>query len=91
LEFLGGLIVTIICFGHNLSIDNACVDAAFPRFLEYLAEFMKRKYFSGVTVDGNGHKDENMMIILFSKGIYAPAPIFPHCRIPVATRSGGVR
>ncbi|MNY80359.1 hypothetical protein D3C86_2213640 [compost metagenome] len=62
----------------------------FQGFLEYLAKFIKRKYFSVVTVDDNGHKDENMMIILFSKGIYATASIFPHCRMPVATRSGGV-
>ncbi|CAI8886426.1 hypothetical protein EMIT0232MI5_30214 [Pseudomonas sp. IT-232MI5] len=45
-----------------------------------------------MTIDDIGHKAENMMIILFlSKGIYAPAPTFPHCRMLAASRPERLR
>jgi hypothetical protein len=45
-----------------------------------------------VTIDTYSHLAENMTLVLFlSKGTYAPASTFPHCRLLVASRPDGVR
>ena len=64
---------------HNLSIYCFLVDAE------------KLNVLRLVTIDTIGHHAENMALVLyFSKGTYAPASTFPHCRLLAASCPDGM-
>ena len=61
------------------------------RVYSYCVDSEKLTALRLVTIDTSSHHAENMALVLyFSKGTYAPASTFPHCRLLAASCPDGM-
>ncbi|MBK5300833.1 MULTISPECIES: hypothetical protein [Gammaproteobacteria] len=81
--------MTILLNSHTLSIE--VILGFLIGSCGFCVELEKPNVSWFVTIDTYGHWAENMALVLFlSKGTYAPASTFPHCRLLVASRPDGM-